>query len=68
MGGRRKSKGKKIAGSGATVKGKWPYYEVVNFLEYCLQRRIMEMFQKQQLQLKLHSPIQMKLKSATLNN
>jgi hypothetical protein len=30
---RRKSK-KKISGSGATVKGKWPYYVVMNFLEY----------------------------------
>jgi hypothetical protein len=64
---RGKSK-EKISGIGATVRGKWPYYDVVNFLEYYLQRRIMEMFQRQQLQLKLHSLIQMKLKSATLNN
>jgi len=64
---RRKSK-EKISGSGATVRGKWPYYDVMNFLEYYLQRRTMEMFQRQQLQLKLHSLIQMKLKSATLNN
>jgi len=34
---RRKSK-EKILGSGATVKGKWPYYDVMNFLEYYLQR------------------------------
>jgi hypothetical protein len=34
---RRKSKDK-ISGSGATVKGKWPYYDVMNFLEYYLQR------------------------------
>jgi len=36
---RRKSKGKKTSGSGATVKGKWPYYGIMNFLEYYLQRR-----------------------------
>jgi hypothetical protein len=30
---RRKSRGK-IAGSGATVRGKWSFYGVVNFLEY----------------------------------
>ena len=64
---RGKSK-EKISGGGATVRGKWPYYDVVNFLEYYLQRRIMEMFQRQQLQLKFHSLIQIKLKSATLNN
>jgi len=63
---RRKSK-EKISGSGATVKGRLPYYCVMNFLEYYLQRRAMEMFQRQQLQLKLHSLIQMKLKSSTLN-
>ena len=50
------------------VKGKWPYYDVMNFLEYCLQRRTMEMFQRQQLQLKFHSLIHMKLKWAILNN
>jgi len=49
---RRKSK-EKISGSGATVKGKWPFYDVMHFLEYYLQRRIMELFQRQQLQLKL---------------
>jgi hypothetical protein len=49
-------------------KGKWPYYNVMNFLEYYLHRRTMEMFQRQQLQLKLHSLIQMKLKWAILNN
>jgi len=64
---RRKSK-EKISGSGATVRGKWPYYDVMNFLEYYLQRRNMEMIQRQQLQLEFHSLIQMKLKSATLNN
>ena len=58
---RRKPK-ENISGSGATVKGKWPYYGVMNFFEYYLQRRTMEMFQRQQLQLKLHSLIQMKLK------
>jgi len=41
---RRKSK-EKISGSGATVKGKWAYYNVINFLEYCLQRRTMEILQ-----------------------
>lgn len=35
---RRKSKDK-ISGSGATVKGKWPYYDTMNFLEFYLQRR-----------------------------
>jgi len=64
---RRKSK-EKISGSGATVKGKWPYYGVMNFLGYYLQRRTMEMFQRQRLELKLHSLIQMKVKLATLNN
>jgi len=29
------------------VKGKWPRYDVMNFLEYYLQRRTMEMFQRQ---------------------
>ena len=58
---RRKSK-VKISGSRATVKGKWPYYDVMNFLEYYLQRITMEMFQRQQLQLTFHSLIQMKLK------
>jgi len=64
---RRKSK-EKISGSGGTVKGKWPYYGVMNFLEHYLQRRTMEMLQTEQLQLKFHSLIQMKLKSVTLNN
>jgi hypothetical protein len=64
---RRKSK-EKISGSGATVKGKWPLYDVMNILEYYLQRRTMEIFQRQQLQLKFHSVIQMKLKWAILNN
>ena len=64
---RRKSK-EKISGSGATVKGKWPYYDVMNFLEYYLQRRTMEMFLRPKLQLKFHSLIQMKLKWAILNN
>jgi hypothetical protein len=32
---RRKSK-EKISGRGATVKGKLPYYDVINFLEYYL--------------------------------
>jgi len=45
---KRKSK-EKISGSGATVKGKWPYYDVMNSLEYCLQRRTTEMFQRQQV-------------------
>ena len=35
---RRKSK-EKLSGSGATAKGKWPYYGTMNFLEYYLQRR-----------------------------
>jgi hypothetical protein len=63
---RRKSK-EKISGSGARVKEKWPYY-VMNFLEYYLQRRTMEIFQSQLLQLKFHSLIQMKLKWTILNN
>jgi len=63
----RKSK-EKISGSGATVKGKWPFYDVINFLEYYLQGRTMEMFQRQQLQLKFHSLIQMKLQSAIPSN
>ena len=50
------------------MKGKWPYYGVMKFLEYYLQHRTMEMFQRQQLQMKFHSLIQMKLKSASLNN
>jgi len=37
---RRKSK-EKISGSGAMVKGKWPYYDYLNFLEYYLQHRNM---------------------------
>jgi len=41
---RRKSK-EKISGSGATVKGKWSFC-VMNFLEYYLQLRTMEMFQR----------------------
>jgi hypothetical protein len=28
-----------ISRTGATVKGKWPYYDVINFLGYYLQRR-----------------------------
>ena len=74
---RRKSK-EKISGNGAKVKGKWPYYDVMKCLEYCLQRRMeyclqcrtMEMFQRQQLrlQLKFRSLIHMKLKWAILNN
>jgi len=63
---RRKSKKKK--GSGTTMKGKWSYYDAMNFLEYYLQRRTMEVFQREQLQLKFHSLIQMKLKWAILNN
>jgi hypothetical protein len=35
---RRKLK-TKISGSGATVLEKWPYYDVINFLECYLQRR-----------------------------
>jgi len=46
MRGRRKSK-EKIAGSGATVRGKWPFYGVVNCLGYCLRRRIVEIFQRE---------------------
>jgi len=64
---RRESK-EKISGSVVTVKGKYPFYDVINFLGYYLQRRTMEMFQRPQLQLKFHSLIQMKLKSAILNN
>jgi hypothetical protein len=50
------------------AKGKWPYYDVMNILEYYLQHKTMEMFQRQQLQLKFHSMIHMKLKWAILNN
>jgi hypothetical protein len=64
---RRKSK-EKCSGSGATVKGKWPFYGVRKFLEYNLQHRTVEMLQRQQLQLKFHSLIQMKLKWVILNN
>jgi hypothetical protein len=35
---RRNSK-EKTSRSGATLKGKWPYYDIMNFLEYYLQRR-----------------------------
>jgi hypothetical protein len=35
---RRKSK-EKISGRGATVKGKWPYYDVMNCFQYYLQHR-----------------------------
>jgi hypothetical protein len=44
---KRKSK-EKISGSGSTVKGKLPFYDM-NFLEHYLQRKIMETFQRQQL-------------------
>ena len=64
---KRKSK-EKILGSGATVRGKWSFYGVLNFLEYCLQCRTMEIFQRQSLQLKFRSLIQMKLKWTILNN
>jgi len=64
---RRKSK-ERISGSWATVKGKWPYYGVMKFLEYYLQRRTTEMFQRRQLQLKHHSLVQMKLKWVTVNS
>jgi hypothetical protein len=64
---RRKTKGK-ISGSGAMVRGKWPYYDVMNFLEYYLQRRTMEMFQKQQLHLKFNSLIQMNMKWVILDS
>jgi len=47
---RRKSK-EEISESGAIVKGKWPFYDVMNFLEYYLQRRTMEMFHGQQLKI-----------------
>jgi len=40
----------------------------MNILQYYFQRRIMEMFQREQLQVKFHSLIQMKLKWAILNN
>jgi hypothetical protein len=60
----RKSK-ENISGSGATGKG--PYYDAMNFSEYCLQRRTMEMFQRQPLQLKFYSLIQMKLKWTILS-
>ena len=64
---RRKSK-EKISESGATVKEKWSFYDVMNFFEYYLQRRTVEMFQRRQLQLTFHSLIQIKLKSAIRNN
>jgi hypothetical protein len=57
-----------MSGSDATVRGKWSFYGVMNFLEYYLQRRTKEIFQRHQLQLKLHSLIQMKLKWTILNN
>ena len=49
------------------VRGKWSFYDVMNFLEYCLQRRTMEIFQREQLQLKLYSLTQMKMKWTILN-
>jgi len=64
---RRKSK-ETMLGSGATVIGIWSYYDITNFLEYYLQRRTMEIFQRQQLQMNFHSLNQMKLKWAILNN
>ena len=36
--GEKKVKKKKIK-SGAMVKGKWPYYDIINFLEYYFQHR-----------------------------
>jgi len=50
------------------VKGNWPYYDVIKILDPYLQRRTVEMFQRQQLELKCHSLIQMKLKWEILNN
>ena len=50
------------------MKEKWSFYDVMKFLEYYLHRRTMKMFQRQQLQLKFHALIQIKLKSAILNN
>ena len=50
------------------TKGKWPYYDVMNFFEYYLQHGTVQVFQRQQLQLKFQSLIQMKLKWAILNN
>jgi len=64
---RRKSK-EKISGSGPTLRGNWTYYDVMNFLEYCLKRRTVEMFERERLHLKLHSLIQMKMKWTILNN
>jgi hypothetical protein len=37
---RRKSK-EKTSGSGAMAKLKWPYYDIMNFLEHYLHRRNM---------------------------
>jgi hypothetical protein len=37
--GEKKVKRKNIR-SGETFKGKWPYYDIMNFQEYYLQRRI----------------------------
>ena len=45
---RRKSK-EKMSVSGVKLERKWPYYDVMNFLEYFLERRTVEMFQRQQL-------------------
>jgi hypothetical protein len=46
---KRKPKEKNYKVGGATVKGKWQYYDVMNFLEYHLQRITTDMFQRQQL-------------------
>jgi len=63
----REKENHKESGTGATLKGKWPYYEVMNFLEYYLQPRTTEMFHRHQLQIEFHSLIQVKLKWAILN-
>jgi len=64
---RERRKPKKTPGKGATVKGKWPYYDIMNFQEYYLpHRNTSETFHKQQLHL-IHSTIPKKLKSAILN-
>jgi len=61
-----KTSKEKISGRGATVKGKWPYYDINFWNITCSVGIRLAMFHRQQLQV-FHSPIHKKLKSAILN-
>jgi hypothetical protein len=63
---RRESK-KKTSGSGAMVKGKWPYYDIINFLECYFQCRNTTGNFPQMSAANVSFTIQKKLKSAILN-